>query len=102
MNLLVIQVIIDPTFILDLFLIDNRFLIDYFAIFVCGPLQSFVVNVCISLLFTTGRAVLPCGWYLCVQDFHNQSQGKKWYLDCVSLSFQIFRFLPPVMTQGTI
>ena len=71
MNLLVIQVIIDPTFILDLFLID------YFAIFVCGPLQSFVVNVCISLLFTTGRAVLPCGWYLCVQDFHNQSQGKK-------------------------
>ena len=46
MNLLVIQEIIDPTFILDIFLIDNRFLIDYFGIFVCGPLQSFVVNVC--------------------------------------------------------
>ena len=64
--------------------------------FACHPRDN------ISLLFITGRAVLPRGWYLCVQDFHNQSQGKNWYLHCVSLSLLIFGFLRPVMTQGTI
>ena len=52
MNLFVIQVIIDPTFILDLFLID------YFAIFVCGPLWlMFVSHFCLPQDVLSYRAV---------------------------------------------